>query len=118
MFEQSKRTGVAVPFRTCILPGFDANDISKKKRLQLGELEERGDSDRQALWQAWPMLTGFSFTGKCQRLEPMSTSHVIDMIVFHLSNVYFETSSTCLGEAFVGNAKSSCHCRRNNNWNS
>lgn len=64
MFEQSKRTGVAVPFRTCILPGFDANDISKKKKLQLGELKERGDSDRQALWQAWPMLTGFSFTGK------------------------------------------------------
>ena len=64
LFEQSKRTGVAVPFRTCILPGFDANDISKRKRLQLGELEERGDSDRQALWQAWPMLTGFSFTGK------------------------------------------------------
>jgi len=64
LFEQSKRTGVAVPFRTCILPGFDANDISKKKKLQLGELEERGDSDRHALWQSWPMLTGFSFTAR------------------------------------------------------
>jgi ATPase family associated with various cellular activities (AAA) len=64
LFEQSKRTGVAVPFRTCILPGFDANDMSKKKKLQMGELEEQGDSDRPLLWQAWPMLTGFSFTAR------------------------------------------------------
>lgn len=64
LFEQSKRTGVAVPFRTCILPGFDANDMSKKKKLQMGEIEEQGDSDRPALWQSWPMLTGFSFTAR------------------------------------------------------
>eukprot|EP00978_Attheya_sp_CCMP212_P042804 scaffold267418_cov47-Attheya_sp.AAC.1 len=61
LFEQSKRTGVAVPFRTCILPGFDANDRSKKMKLKLGEPR---DSDRTALWQAWPMLTGFSFTAR------------------------------------------------------
>jgi DNA polymerase III delta prime subunit len=64
LFEQSKRTGVAVPFRTCILPGFDANDMSKKKKLQMGELAEQGDSDRSQLWQSWPMLTGFSFTAR------------------------------------------------------
>lgn len=64
LFEQSKRTGVAVPFRTCILPGFDANDMSKKKKLQMGELAEQGDSDRAHLWQSWPMLTGFSFTAR------------------------------------------------------
>jgi DNA replication protein DnaC len=64
LFEQSKRTGVAVPFRTCILPGFGANDMSKKKKLQMGELAEQGDSDRPHLWQSWPMLTGFSFTAR------------------------------------------------------
>lgn len=64
LFEQNKRTGIAVPFRTCILPGFDANDVSKKKRLQLGGLDDRGDSDRPSLWQSWPMLTGFSFTAR------------------------------------------------------
>ncbi|CAB9527803.1 AAA family ATPase [Seminavis robusta] len=64
LFEQSKRTGVAVPFRTCVLPGFHANDMSKKKKLQMGELEEQGDSDRPLLWQSWPMLTGFSFTAR------------------------------------------------------
>lgn len=64
LFEQSKRTGVAVPFRTAILPGFDANDMSKKKKLQMGELEEMADSDRSSLWQSWPMLTGFSFTAR------------------------------------------------------
>lgn len=64
LFEQSKRTGVAVPFRTAILPGFDANDLPKKKKLAMGELEEQGDSDRPQLWQSWPMLTGFSFTAR------------------------------------------------------
>ena len=51
LFEQSKRTGVAVPFRTAILPGVGAGD-------------NEGDSDRHLLWQAWPMLTGFSFTAR------------------------------------------------------
>jgi len=62
LFEQSKRTGVAVPFRTCILPGFDVHDVSKKEKLQMGEPE--GDSDRPLLWMSWPMLTGFSFTAR------------------------------------------------------
>jgi hypothetical protein len=54
LFEQSKRTGVAVPFRTCRLPGFDG--------LQFHNTTLRGD--RHLLWQAWPMLTGFSFTAR------------------------------------------------------
>jgi hypothetical protein len=53
LYEQSKRTGLAVPFRTCILPGFDGF-----------EWNQHGDSDRQQLWQAWPMLAGFSFTAR------------------------------------------------------
>ena len=52
LFEQSKRTGVAVPFRTAILPEFT------------GQRRGRKDSDRHHLWQAWPMLTGFSFTAR------------------------------------------------------
>jgi len=49
LFDQSKRSGVAVPFRTAVL-----------------DLEGNGgnDSDRCHLWQAWPMLTGFSFTAR------------------------------------------------------
>mmetsp|Transcript_58525 Transcript_58525/g.143179 ORF Transcript_58525/g.143179 Transcript_58525/m.143179 type:complete len:877 (+) Transcript_58525:96-2726(+) len=65
LFEQSKRTGVAVPFRTAILPGFTTNiPKSKKKLLESGGIEEQADSDRLSLWQAWPMLTGFSFTAR------------------------------------------------------
>jgi hypothetical protein len=62
LFEQSKRTGVAVPFRTAILPGFE-NHIERHKRKNLSALEQ-GDSDRCRLWQSWPMLTGFSFTAR------------------------------------------------------
>jgi DNA replication protein DnaC len=66
LFEQSKRTGVAVPFRTAILPGFTTQaQKSKKKRLENGDIDEQGGSDRLNLWQAWPMLTGFSFTARC-----------------------------------------------------
>ncbi|KAL7573806.1 hypothetical protein ACA910_007832 [Epithemia clementina (nom. ined.)] len=64
LFEQNKRTGIAVPFRTAILPGFDSGHLSKKKKLQMGDIDERGDSDRSSLWQSWPMLTGFSFTAR------------------------------------------------------
>jgi DNA replication protein DnaC len=53
LYEQSRRTGVAVPFRTAVLPGFVTNSS-----------EHRGDSDRDHLWMAWPMLTGFSFTAR------------------------------------------------------
>ncbi|KAG7367454.1 phospholipid-translocating P-type ATPase, flippase [Nitzschia inconspicua] len=57
LWEQSKRTGVAVPFRTCILPEFeDIYNVSYEPA--------RGDSDRQQLWMSWPMLTGFSFTAR------------------------------------------------------
>uniref|UniRef100_A0A6S8JUK5 AAA+ ATPase domain-containing protein n=1 Tax=Amphora coffeiformis TaxID=265554 RepID=A0A6S8JUK5_9STRA len=58
LFEQSKRTGVAVPFRTAILPGFE--DTAHPAPTN----NVRGDSDRPHLWQAWPMLTGFSFTAR------------------------------------------------------
>ena len=53
LFEQSKRTGVAVPFRTAILPEFYGS----------GDAVGR-DSDRHQLWMSWPMLTGFSFTAR------------------------------------------------------
>jgi len=59
LFEQSKRTGVAVPFRTAILPGFDSTSRDKP-----GLGQNAKDSDRHHLWQAWPMLTGFSFTAR------------------------------------------------------
>ena len=57
LFESSKRTGVAVPFRTCILPGFDGS-------LKSSNGQSIGDSDRDSLWQSWPMVTGFSFTAR------------------------------------------------------
>lgn len=53
LFDQSKRTGVKVPFRSCFLPGFDG--------FQWQDTEH---SDRTNLWQCWPMLTGFSFTAR------------------------------------------------------
>lgn len=59
LFEQNKRTGIAVPFRTAILQSFDA--VEKKSNLLK---EEQGESDRPSLWQTWPMLTGFSFTAR------------------------------------------------------
>eukprot|EP00980_Cylindrotheca_fusiformis_P021708 scaffold8535_cov132-Cylindrotheca_fusiformis.AAC.16 len=59
LFEQNKRTGIAVPFRTAILPTFGA--VEKKHNMFM---EEQGDSDRAHLWQTWPMLTGFSFTAR------------------------------------------------------
>jgi DNA replication protein DnaC len=58
LFESSKRTGVAVPFRTCILPGFDPD------KDNLSSSPDMVDSDRSQLWQAWPMVTGFSFTAR------------------------------------------------------
>lgn len=67
LFDQNKRTGVAVPFRTAILPGFDSRQ--KNHRVKSNGVQEegarRGDSDRDHLWMTWPMLTGFSFTARC-----------------------------------------------------
>ena len=62
LFDQSKRTGVAVPFRTAILPEF-CRSLPKGSSLQVGL--HRSDSDRHHLWMSWPMLTGFSFTARC-----------------------------------------------------
>ena len=58
LFDQSKRTGVAVPFRTARLPEF-----SRGGKLLSGD-SNGGDSDKESLWMAWPMLTGFSFTAR------------------------------------------------------
>ncbi|KAL3908636.1 MAG: hypothetical protein SGILL_008411 [Bacillariaceae sp.] len=55
LFEQNKRTGIAVPFRTAILPEFEDKATATA---------QRGDSDRSLLWQTWPMVTGFSFTAR------------------------------------------------------
>ncbi len=60
LFEQNKRTGIAVPFRTAILPGFDG--VPREEKINL--FKETGDSDRHQLWQAWPCLVGFSFTSR------------------------------------------------------
>jgi hypothetical protein len=59
LFDQSKRTGVKVPFRTAILP-----DIRRALTAKiLSDSVEQNDSSK--LWMAWPMLTGFSFTARC-----------------------------------------------------
>ncbi|KAL7469945.1 hypothetical protein ACHAXS_010182 [Conticribra weissflogii] len=63
LFDQSRRTGVAVPFRTAILPGF-CRERAKNSSQDI-QLHESLDSDRDYLWMAWPMLTGFSFTARC-----------------------------------------------------
>jgi hypothetical protein len=60
LFEQNKRTGIAVPFRTAILPGFDGVPRPDKANL----IEDTTESDRHQLWQAWPCLVGFSFTSR------------------------------------------------------
>jgi hypothetical protein len=59
LFDQSKRTGVKVPFRTTILP-----DIRRALMKNSATLSN-GQSDSDKLWMAWPMLTGFSFTARC-----------------------------------------------------
>jgi hypothetical protein len=70
LFEQSKRTGVAVPFRTCVLPpAFGGRDgsapaHSRRQPLPFGGGDDDDVNDRSSLWQAWPMLTGFSFTAR------------------------------------------------------
>lgn len=65
LFDQSKRTGVAVPFRTAILPGFDDGRRARSEAPTSRRRGRRGDSDEGHLWMAWPMLVGFSFTARC-----------------------------------------------------
>jgi DNA replication protein DnaC len=55
LFEQNKRTGIAVPFRTAVLPEFED---------KVSTMTGRRDSDKPLLWQSWPMVTGFSFTAR------------------------------------------------------
>mmetsp|Transcript_7157 Transcript_7157/g.10452 ORF Transcript_7157/g.10452 Transcript_7157/m.10452 type:complete len:701 (+) Transcript_7157:517-2619(+) len=69
LFDQSKRTGVAVPFRTARLPEFGSSSRAGAvpKRMVISSISNGGygdDSDRESLWMAWPMLTGFSFTAR------------------------------------------------------
>jgi len=48
LFESSKRTGIPVPFRTCVVVVDDSSS----------------SSDYSRLWMCWPMLVGFSFTAR------------------------------------------------------
>lgn len=64
LFEQNKRTGIAVPFRTAILPGFDSADGNRGSGYGYDGGSVDDTSDRIHLWQSWPMLTGFSFTAR------------------------------------------------------
>lgn len=58
LFDQSKRTGVKVPFRTAILPNI-------RRALTKNECNiSNQQSDEDKLWMSWPMLTGFSFTAR------------------------------------------------------
>ena len=66
LFESSKRTGIAVPFRTCVLPEKFQNtkrDRQLKSHYQLSVAAAKA-SDRSRLWMSWPMLVGFSFTAR------------------------------------------------------
>jgi hypothetical protein len=58
LFDQSKRTGVKVPFRTAILP-----DIRRALTKNVYDSSNQ-QSDSDKLWMSWPMLTGFSFTAR------------------------------------------------------
>ncbi len=65
LFESSKRTGIAVPFRTCVLPEKFQNTKRGKQQspYQLSAAAAKA-SDRSRLWMSWPMLVGFSFTAR------------------------------------------------------
>jgi len=64
LFESSKRTGIAVPFRTCVLPEkFQNTKRDPKSNYALSPAAAIA-SDRLRLWMSWPMLVGFSFTAR------------------------------------------------------
>ena len=79
LFEQNRRTGIAVPFRTAILPGFDG--ISPPEKVDQFE-GDAGESDRQQVWQAWPCLVGFSFTSRVwgKILLALPKTHTADVV--------------------------------------
>jgi len=65
LFESSKRTGIAVPFRTCVLPEkFQNTKRDRKEAKYLLSAAAAKASDRSRLWISWPMLVGFSFTAR------------------------------------------------------
>jgi hypothetical protein len=72
LFDSSKRTGIAVPFRNCVLPEKFQNtklrDHCKQQQTtnstyHLSPAAAKA-SDRNKLWMSWPMLVGFSFTAR------------------------------------------------------
>jgi len=72
LFDSSKRTGIAVPFRTCVLPEKFQNtklrdhrkhQQTTKSSYHLSPAAAKA-SDRNKLWMSWPMLVGFSFTAR------------------------------------------------------
>lgn len=64
LFESSKRTGIAVPFRTCVLPEKFQNTSRKQPASYQISAAAAKASDRSRLWMSWPMLVGFSFTAR------------------------------------------------------
>ena len=73
LFESSKRTGIAVPFRTCVLPDKFRNTTTTKQNNSNSNNNSKQynikdnlspASDRERLWMCWPMLVGFSFTAR------------------------------------------------------
>eukprot|EP00986_Skeletonema_menzelii_P002509 scaffold678_cov146-Skeletonema_menzelii.AAC.17 len=96
LFDQSKRTGVAVPFRTARLPEFGRGLVPK-----LSSSSNCGDSDRNSLWMAWPMLTGFSFTarvwGKLLLSLPKASSEKDTTVASKLSDSPTRPSHVRLG---------------------
>ena len=93
LFDQSKRTGVAVPFRTARLPEFGGRGggsvIPKLVVASSSNHGGGGDSDKESLWMAWPMLTGFSFTarvwGKLLLSLPKASSSSSEMNITDVS---------------------------------
>lgn len=76
LFEQNKRTGIAVPFRTAILPGFEEG-LARPDQV----LEQQQQSDHTQLWQAWPCLVGFSFTSRVWGKVLLTLPHKARVVV-------------------------------------
>jgi hypothetical protein len=70
LFDQNKRTGIAVPFRTAILPdyytgsGAGTGNSNASANANINASNDDYNSDSALLWQAWPCLVGFSFTSR------------------------------------------------------
>jgi ATPase family associated with various cellular activities (AAA) len=88
LFEQNKRTGIAVPFRTARLPEFEgvsnpsivASQSHPSTDQPIPPKTMHTESDRSQLWQAWPCLVGFSFTSRVwgKILLSLPKPHIVD----------------------------------------